>query len=145
MESVLKSPFPASTKRATSVIDGISTESTVVYFADKIMITLSQDGRLAQWFHVSLDTNNSALIGTQSAEDEDGLLPLPHLTPTTLLGGAVQSRESLGQLIAAQLASAISMRNKDEGRMVVLGLGLKKEELERDGFIQLIELVGKCL
>ena len=29
--------------------------------------------------------------------------------------------------------------------MVVLGLGLKKEELERDGFIQLIELVGKCL
>jgi len=48
-------------------------------------------------------------------------------------------------LIAAQLASAISMRNKDEGRMVVLGLGLKKEELGRDGFIQLIELVGKCL
>lgn len=31
------------------MIDGISTESTVVYFADKIMITLSQDGRLAQW------------------------------------------------------------------------------------------------
>jgi len=92
-----------------------------------------------------LDTNNSALIGAQSAEDEDGLLPLAHLTPTTLLGGAVQSRESFGQLIAAQLASAISMRNKDEGRMVVLGLGLKKEELERDGFIQLIELVGKCL
>jgi len=49
MESVLKNPFPASTKRATSMIDGISTESTVVYFADKIMITLSQDGRLAQW------------------------------------------------------------------------------------------------
>ncbi|KAG0137448.1 hypothetical protein HOY82DRAFT_547493 [Tuber indicum] len=145
MESVLKSPFPASTKRATSVIDGISTESTVVYFADKIMITLSQDGRLAQWFHVPLDTNNSALIGTQSAEDEDGLLPLTHLTPTTLLGGAVETREALGQLIAVQLASAVSMRNRDEGRMVVLGLGLMKAELERDAFIQLIELVGKCL
>ncbi|RPB04988.1 hypothetical protein L873DRAFT_1664972 [Choiromyces venosus 120613-1] len=86
MDSVLKSPFPASTKKAPSVIDRICSESTVVYFADKIMITISQNSMLAQFYHVPLDTNNSALIGTQSVEDEDGLLLLTHQIPTTLLG-----------------------------------------------------------
>lgn len=78
-------------------------------------------------------------------DEDDALLPLTHLTPTTLLGGAHQEREATGQLVAVQLASAISMRNKDEGRTVLCGLGLKTVELEQMGFMELIELVGKCL
>jgi proteasome assembly chaperone 3 len=73
------------------------------------------------------------------------LLPLTHLTPTTLLGGAHTEREATGQLVAVQLASAISSRNKDEGRSVLVGLGLGFVELETESFVELIELVGGCL
>jgi proteasome assembly chaperone 3 len=78
-------------------------------------------------------------------EEEDGMLPLPHLTPTTLLGGTVPERDATGQLLAVQLASIITARNKDENRMVMLGLGLKDAELERQSFLELVELVGTCL
>jgi hypothetical protein len=44
-----------------------------------------------------------------------------------------------------QLASAISMRDREESRTVVVGLGLQKPTLESDAFIQIIELVGSCL
>lgn len=73
------------------------------------------------------------------------MLPLPHLTPTTLLGGTVPERDATGQLLAVQLASIITARNKDENRMVMLGLGLKDAELERQSFLELVELIGTCL
>lgn len=51
MESaqVIDEPFPAECKRATGQIDGISTEATVLLFADRILVTLCQEGRLSQW------------------------------------------------------------------------------------------------
>ena len=73
------------------------------------------------------------------------LLPLTHLTPTTLLGGAATEREAMGQLVAVQLASAISSRNRDEGRSVSVGIGLKEVELGAEGFMELVGLVGGCL
>lgn len=73
------------------------------------------------------------------------MLPLTHLTPTTLLGGTVPEREASGQLIAVQLASIITTRNKDEDRMVMIGLGLKAAELDQQSFLELMELVGRCL
>jgi len=42
-------PFPASTKQAAGLINGIQTDVSSLYFADKIMITISQGGRLSQW------------------------------------------------------------------------------------------------
>ena len=80
-----------------------------------------------------------------NGDDDDSLLPLTHLTPTTLLGGTVPEREATGQLIAVQLASIITARNKDEGRMVMVGLGLKSAELDQQSFLELMELVGRCL
>lgn len=44
-----ESPYPALTKQAAAHIDGIRTEVMSIYFSDRIMITISQDGRLAQW------------------------------------------------------------------------------------------------
>jgi proteasome assembly chaperone 3 len=41
--------YPATTKRATGFVNGLSTDAMVVGFADKILITLTQEGRLAQW------------------------------------------------------------------------------------------------
>ena len=41
--------YPATTKQAAATIDGILTKITSAVFTDKIMITITQDGRLAQW------------------------------------------------------------------------------------------------
>lgn len=77
-----------------------------------------------------------------------GLLPATHLTPVTLLGGGGEKRETLGQLYAAQIASQMSLRNPDDRRTLVLGLGLGKTlgtELEREAFYDLLELAQKVL
>lgn len=47
--TVTPSPYPANTKTETASIKGIETTATSVYFADKILITISQHGRLAHW------------------------------------------------------------------------------------------------
>lgn len=42
-------PYPAQTKQASGEVDGIATEIMVISFSDKIMVTIIQAGRLAQW------------------------------------------------------------------------------------------------
>lgn len=46
---VKEEPFPAPSKKVTGLIGGVETEAACVLFEDKIMVTLSQGGRLAQW------------------------------------------------------------------------------------------------
>ena len=41
--------YPASTKRAAGLVKDVLTDAMVVGFADKLLITITQDGRLAQW------------------------------------------------------------------------------------------------
>ena len=45
-------PFPATTKQAAAEINGVKTDVMSVSFSDKIMITITQEGRLAQWVSV---------------------------------------------------------------------------------------------
>ena len=42
-------PYPAHTKQAAEEINGILTEVMIVSFSDRIMVSISQEGRLAQW------------------------------------------------------------------------------------------------
>jgi proteasome assembly chaperone 3 len=74
-----------------------------------------------------------------------GALPSTHLTPKTLLGGGGESRETLGQLLAAQIASHISLRNSDDRRTLLLGLGLSKGEIGREAFFDVVELVQRVV
>jgi hypothetical protein len=53
-DSVRAESFPAPGKRATGTVNGSPTEVEALSFSDKIMITVSQGGRVAQW--VSLFT-----------------------------------------------------------------------------------------
>jgi proteasome assembly chaperone 3 len=46
---VREEPFPAASKQATGPIDGVETEASSIFFADRIMVTLSQEGKLSQW------------------------------------------------------------------------------------------------
>jgi proteasome assembly chaperone 3 len=42
-------PYPARVKQATVEVNGVVTEAMSMSFSDKIMITITQNGRLAQW------------------------------------------------------------------------------------------------
>lgn len=68
------------------------------------------------------------------------LLPLAHLTATTILGGTIPEREINGQLLAAQIASALTKRDAQEGRLLVVGMGLEKAKLAREEFVELVGL-----
>ncbi len=46
---VENTPFPAATKHSAGLVNGVETDVSSIYFADKIMITISQGGRLSQW------------------------------------------------------------------------------------------------
>lgn len=41
--------FPATTREASGLVNGIATEVTSTNFTDKILVTISQEGRLSQW------------------------------------------------------------------------------------------------
>jgi proteasome assembly chaperone 3 len=77
-------------------------------------------------------------------DDDDpasDLLPMHHLTATTILGGTVPELDILGQTLATQLASALKTRDERETRMVVLGMGLDKSMIGREEFSELVGLV----
>ncbi|EPS42527.1 hypothetical protein H072_3503 [Dactylellina haptotyla CBS 200.50] len=139
------SPYPIFTRHESKEIDSIPTAATVLGFADKIIITITQSGRLSQWFQVPLDAAHPAFLEAKSNSDDDGLLPLAHLTPKCLLGASTPERQAQGQLYAVQLASLLAMRNIRETRTVLIGLGLDKAEHTSDTFVETLELVGSCL
>lgn len=80
-----------------------------------------------------------------SSNEEDSLLPIAHLTPKTLLGGSTSARETISQLYATQIASAIVTRNPEEKRAVVVGLGLSHTEVKRDVFYDIMDLIHQVL
>ncbi|KAI4694058.1 uncharacterized protein J4E92_006030 [Alternaria infectoria] len=145
---VTPAPYPARTSTATSAIKSIETTATAVNFADKILITVTQNGRLAHWVHVPLDISATDASMTSNAylerDEEDpnsDLLPMHHLTATTILGGTMAELDTLGSTLATQIASAIKQRDDRETRMVVLGMGLDKSMIGREAFSELVGLV----
>jgi proteasome assembly chaperone 3 len=160
-------PYPAQTKQAAGEINGIVTDVTSISFSDRIMVTITQAGRLAQWvskrsslwcmlvfskltrllqIHVPLFAENPTQADATPlpSSSEDALLPSTRFTPRSLLGAGSPQREMMGQLYASQIASAITTKNPEETRTLVLGLGLGKEagvEADRETFLKLIELV----
>jgi proteasome assembly chaperone 3 len=85
-------------------------------------------------------TSNAYLDHDEEDPNSD-LLPMHHLTATTILGGTVAELDVLGQTLATQIASAIKTRDERETRMVVVGMGLDKSMIGRDAFSELIGLV----
>ena len=48
-DGIERAPFPAPAKQITGLVNGVETDVSSVHFADKILITISQGGRLSQW------------------------------------------------------------------------------------------------
>ncbi|MCJ1240817.1 hypothetical protein MMC14_008821 [Varicellaria rhodocarpa] len=139
--------YPMKTKQSAGMVDGIPTDVMLCTFLDKILVTVTQRGRLAQWIQVPLDNVNLSLGDNLSAgDDDDGLLPRTHLTPRTLLGGSNSERETVGQLYATQVASAILSKDPTESRTVLLGLGLVEASVSsREVFYDVLELLLQCV
>ena len=76
---------------------------------------------------------------------DDALLPATRFSPRTLLGAGGSNREAMGQVYASQIANAIITKSPEETRSLMLGLGLAKVELEREVFLQIIDLVLSVL
>jgi proteasome assembly chaperone 3 len=72
-------------------------------------------------------------------------LPSTHLTPKTLIGVGSEERETLGHLYASQIASHLALRDPNEKRTLLLGLGLEKVEGGGEAFFDLLELVLQVL
>ena len=75
----------------------------------------------------------------------NGFVPGAHLTPTTLLGAGSGDREAVGHLYGTQIASFISMKNPEDRRTLLLGLGLEKLEADQEAFFDVLELVRQVL
>lgn len=98
--------------------------------------------------HVPLENQNPGTNGmhTFSEGTDDSLLPLPGLTATSLLGGHAPGLDTVGQLLARQIATSIAMKSPSEKRLLVVGLGLRPiKGDEQEIFFGLSDLVLRCL
>ncbi|KAJ5778928.1 hypothetical protein N7457_006648 [Penicillium paradoxum] len=146
LQDSLNLPFPAITKQVAGLVNGVQTDVVIMSFSDKIMVTISQAGRLAHWLHVPMENQNPGTEGMHTlSEGDDALLPLKTLTTTTLLGGYSSGQDTTGQLLARQIATAIAMKTPTERRLLLVGLGLGKIGEERDSFFAIVDLVLQCL
>ncbi|KAM3423118.1 hypothetical protein BST61_g574 [Cercospora zeina] len=149
--NVHPAPFPAPSHTALGLINNVPTTATSIAFSDKIVITLSQAGRLSHWTHVSLASDSADPMNPNpisSGDPENDLLPMSHLTATTVLGGTKREDEIVGQTLATTIASAILMKRPSESRLLVLGMGFENAAgtlTERALFDEAVGLVLEVL
>lgn len=149
---VQPAPFPATSKNKSGVANGRLTAISLISFSDKLLITISQSGKLAHWVHVPLaiassDPMNPGLsFSNSSTGPENDLLPRSDLTATTVFGGTKREEEIIGQTLATTVASAVLMKRPSEERLLVVGLGLEEASgMGRVAFEEVVGLVLDCL
>ncbi|EME85539.1 uncharacterized protein MYCFIDRAFT_40917 [Pseudocercospora fijiensis CIRAD86] len=144
---VTECAFPTPSKQAAGLINNTPTQVHSMAFTDKILITISQSGKLSHWVHVPLSLNSADPMNPaiQSSSADNSLLPMSHLTATTILGGTKPEDEVVGQTLATTIGSALLMRNPAEERLLVIGMGIEKAAENLTGRAQFDEAVGLVL
>ena len=94
---------------------------------------------------VALSGSPAGAVEMALPSSNNGLLPSTHMTPITILGGGGGERETLGQLYAAQIASQLSLRNPEDRRILILGLGLRSSNTDREDFFDLLDLARSII
>lgn len=93
-----------------------------------------------------MENKNPGTEGAHTFPDsDDSLLPISSLTATSLLGGRISGHDTIGQLYARQIASAIVTKTPTEKRLLVVGLGLETADADRNVFFAIIDLVLQCI
>ncbi|KAF9914515.1 hypothetical protein BX616_008146 [Lobosporangium transversale] len=148
--------FPLINKQAARVVQDRHTEVLVTAFIDKILILVTQYGKIGSVIHTTVDQR---AFGVNSMSS-DGLASV---TSSFLLGAGSSSskKTQLYQVYASHISQMIHHQNPAETRPVILSLALsiqepdpekslaEAEELEqrrkdRDLFENVIELVNEC-
>ncbi|KAF8930231.1 hypothetical protein EDD21DRAFT_145049 [Dissophora ornata] len=148
--------FPLINKQAARTIQGRHTEVLVTSFADKILIVISQYGKVGSLIHTSVD--QQSLTSSIMASSD-----LATTTSSFLLGAGstVSKKTQLYQVYASHISQMIHHQNPAETRPVVLSLALSIQEpdaeqsptaaqeqdqrrQDRDLFENVIELVNEC-
>jgi len=62
-----------------------------------------------------------------------------------LLGGTIPERETVGQLLAAQIGSLLVTKRPQERRILTVGLGLQNATISKTEFRELVGLALKGL
>ncbi|KAF9306989.1 hypothetical protein BGZ74_001110 [Mortierella antarctica] len=146
--------FPLINKQAARTIQGRHTEVMVTSFQDKILIIVSQYGKVGSVIHTSLDQQSLAPTSSNT------------LAPTSsnfLLGAgsSTSKKTQLYQVYASHISQMIVHQNPQEGRPVVLSLALSIQEpdmehsvsqaqeqeqrqLDRDLFENVVDMVNEC-
>ncbi|KAF9200763.1 hypothetical protein BGZ49_009006 [Haplosporangium sp. Z 27] len=156
MENHRDTVFPIVNKQAARTIQGRHTEVLVTSFADKILIVITQYGKVGSLIHTTVDQQSIA-TNTMSSSD------LASTTSSFLLGAGSSSskKTQLYQVYASHISQMISHQNPEETRPVVLSLALSIQEpdpeqsvskeqeqdqrnQDRDLFENVIELVNEC-
>ncbi|OBT55474.1 hypothetical protein VE04_04776 [Pseudogymnoascus sp. 24MN13] len=145
LDGIQETPFPTHSKTAAGLVGGTETDISSLAFSDKILITISQGGRLSQWVQVPLSTASPTTFDTALPAGGDDSLPAPHINPKILLGAGGEARETFGHLVASQIASLILKREPEEARTILVGVGLLKVDLDRSAWFDLIELLAKVV
>ncbi|OAF63208.2 hypothetical protein VC83_00374 [Pseudogymnoascus destructans] len=145
LDGIQETSFPTHSKTAAGLVGGAETDISSLAFSDKILITISQGGRLSQWIQVPLSTASPTAFDTALPAGGDDSLPAPHINPKILLGAGGEARETLGHLIASQIASLVLKREPEEARTILVGVGLLKVDLDRSAWFDLLELLAKVV
>ncbi|KDE09133.1 hypothetical protein MVLG_00847 [Microbotryum lychnidis-dioicae p1A1 Lamole] len=127
-------PSVIPTWQSSFAIEQIPTEILVQVFTDRVMIIVTQLGRIGSLLQVNRPVPGlpTPLRPTTSHNPQDAFLsslPLPHpaSTLTTLLGVAPSTRAtSLYQLYAQQLGAIVFDSLGEAAKPVVLGIALKE-------------------
>ncbi|KAG9321614.1 hypothetical protein KVV02_006718 [Mortierella alpina] len=151
----MDTPFPLINKQAARTIQGKHTEVLVSSYADKILIIVSQYGKVGSIIHTTVDQQSLTSSATASE--------LAATTSSFLLGAgsSMSKKTQLYQVYASHISQMIHHQNPAETRAVVLSLALSVQEPDmersssaaeeqeqrahdRDLFENVIELVNEC-
>ncbi|CDZ98498.1 Uncharacterized conserved protein [Phaffia rhodozyma] len=166
MASTQAVPSPIRTRQASVVIQGLATEIVVEAFMDRVLILVTQLGKIGSLTQASLPSTVS--LPPTGLSTPTGLLPaLPQPHPATtllpLMGTApTADLQPVYEMYVSQLAAIVwDDEQRDNGpgggggkRPVVVGLGFKPSSLsgsdrpdwerERERFGKVMELVKEC-
>jgi hypothetical protein len=101
---------------------------------------------------ISISLSNPLPTSIVPDDDDDGNEYTPsHLNPRFLLGSANDPRGEIAQLYAVQIASLVVKQSPQEGRTLLIGVGLKGKLASdyesgeaRKLIYEVLDMVGEC-
>ncbi|KAF4578812.1 Proteasome Assembly Chaperone [Pleurotus pulmonarius] len=150
----------SSTSRSQE-IDGQNTDVLLQYYADRILVVVTQFGKVGGLIQASIPSTAPLLVPSDAPHaDEDQLpQPPPSIQLTPLMGSAQSDHmHTLNSLYASQIATLVWLAEEEAlrptRRNVVVGLALRRTDsetmpglidVEKRTFVQIMGMVREAL